>query len=446
MRNLVCIEANEKGSDVFYVISTNGELKKLNKQEVVSEIKQGGAHLIDNLYLDGSELKIRNESKLRADVSKNIISPAYTLAVYVEGKKPRTKHVGYRAFNPVTKEIAVMTRNAYASLVKRYGCLNGELKDVGVTNPTKLVIGKVKEIPADKYVGVYLKTYHSLKHFLKTQGEPSDKIVRTTVKDLELRRIAPGSYERYTTHKGVTTLNVKRWYMDEFRRVFMHAGYHIEQLELGEDVRDIEINLPKSNLDEISEYLSCMGAFSDVGLEELTIKSKKLSRVMDYAFYSNKLRVLSVPASVVELGKHCFGKNQLSTLLFERRVNKNEVLSIGDYCFADNKIQGEVFLPNISYLGKGAFKNNPITKLIFSRGSTFEAITYGSLSGTKLEILFVPDSVKRIESGSLTNTPIKRLVFGKGSKIEYIAPDCVDNIRGVCITGTYVKPAFKSGY
>lgn len=453
MRNLVCI-TNENGKDLFHIVSNRGELVKLTTDEVMNELSGSTcpAHLlVDNICVCTTEgrLSILNEAVLRSGKGTDKkFGPAFTVTVYVEGKGKFAKHVGYKAFNPVTREIEVFSRSAYLGIVKRYGCLNGEVKALG-TSTVEIVVGKVKEAPAERNVGVYLKIHHGLRYYLNKKGLDSDKVVRISLKELELRHVAPVSTASYYTPKGVSSVNIKNWKFDDYLRLFVEAKPQVEELVLRDTIRSIGYTSPNAEQHTCpKEILPLLGAFSDWGLKKYTVEGKWLETIGDYAFYGNKLKEIMLGTSVKVLGKGAFQNNQISRLSFERRdgLKVANAIEIGDDCFKDNNITGVLYLPDVSNLGRNALKGNPIDKLVFGRKSTLSVLRSGSLAGLNLEVLFVPDSVVKIEGGALAGTPVKKLVFGKNSQIKCIEPDCVDEIRKVQIIGTGVKPAFKSVY
>ena len=128
-----------------------------------------------------------------------------------------------------------------------------------------------------------------------------------------------------------------------------------------------------------------IGSFSENNLSDVAI-TYDLTRVGDYAFYSNKFTSLVLTDTIEEVGAGAFSNMPTLTSL--------------------------VLSKNIKTIGGGAFYSTELTEVDLPEG--LETIEGGAFSATKLKKVIIPDSVTTLQSGSFYLDTVEEIVIGDG--------------------------------
>ncbi len=179
--------------------------------------------------------------------------------------------------------------------------------------------------------------------------------------------IAGGAFEKQKGLKSVTFLGNVKVIADY---LFRNSGL-------------TSVTLPDT-VEEIRDY-----AFYGTALTEIDLPSG-LTKIGSNAFYSIQCTELTIPASVKEIGSSCFPTSLTSLTILTKRLD-----TVGDYAFASVKAAFTISAV-ITEIGKSAFYScSGLTELTLLDGSASIG-NYAFANCTALTKVTLPDSVKEI--------------------------------------------------
>ena len=138
------------------------------------------------------------------------------------------------------------------------------------------------------------------------------------------------------------------------------------------------------------------------------------------AFYSVKTETLTIPASVISIGKDAFNAIEATSLQFSEG---SLLQSIGPSAFYNASLEGTVTLPaSVTAIDTGAFRGTNITGLSFEENSQMKEIGESAFFqvDTLTAIISLPDSVTTIGKSAFSQTGITGLTISSESELTSI--------------------------
>ena len=131
----------------------------------------------------------------------------------------------------------------------------------------------------------------------------------------------------------------------------------------------------------------------------------KVETIYQYAFSNNKLTEVNIPNSVKIIGGGAFQKNLLTSVTIP-----DSVISIGKSAFAYNQLT-EVNIPDsVTEIGDNVFKKNLLTEVTIPDSIT--TIGKGAFQNNQLTSVIIPDSVKEIGDCAFERNQLTSVVIG----------------------------------
>lgn len=191
----------------------------------------------------------------------------------------------------------------------------------------------------------------------------------------------------------------------------------------------------------VYDKLSMLGLFLNlVWLRQATEPVKKISYVIDdfgNAVSPNKETLLEVPKSVGEVYTVPDGITSIGDMAFRRKGIKRVILPdsvrhIGKYAFQGCTKLEEINFENVKSIGEGAFLGCGSLKTVLL-GKDLEEIAEYAFSGTKVESIVIPRSVKKIKTNvfSLNTASVE---FYDGTDFEILGEQYISRSRDCTIT------------
>ena len=189
-------------------------------------------------------------------------------------------------------------------------------------------------------------------------------------------------------------------------------GYGIGNLVFGGGIIS-NVTIPKS-----VKYIGPR-AFSYNKIENLTFESgSSLKYIGNEAFSDNLISIVTIPASVEELGSGvdntpssasywpgAFANNKLTKVTFE---SGSKLKNIGALSFSNNQITS-INVPNtVETIGESAFESNKLTTVKFEEGSKLKTIDYHAFSNNQLTntgLSKLPSSLTSLATVAFSNNP-----------------------------------------
>lgn len=121
----------------------------------------------------------------------------------------------------------------------------------------------------------------------------------------------------------------------------------------------------------------------------------KVVEIGEEAFYNRIMKSLTLPNSVVSIGRKAFSNADIS----DEFVIPESVTNIGEEAFSYSDIKS-VVLPPMEAIGSSIFYKSNVEKVVMTEGT--RVITNSAFSGcSKLRELVIPDSVEEIDRNGL---------------------------------------------
>lgn len=324
--------------------------------------------------------------------------------------------IGYRAFTGCALTSIELPDSTY--FIEEYSfCNNKNLTRLNLQMSSVSIISKYAFCNCTNLAEILLPTdSHAIFSYAF-----SNTGIKTLVVDELTTLIAPFAY--YSCKK-LKSANLQKY---NGQAVYMSVFANCSKLA--------EITLP-ANAKEIGEksFVGCrfrllnMSKIAKIGkmafegchfLEEVHFDKTEISYVPEFCFYDcPNLTTVVLPDTAVTLKDYCFANTGLTKLITKRisvlgnGVFKNtklesfsfsEVQEIGDNCFEKTLISVAI-LPKLTDIGVACF-NNTKMKFIDLRDSEMIELNLDAFSGSNLEYLILPDTLKAI-NGTLPGTLI----------------------------------------
>lgn len=157
-------------------------------------------------------------------------------------------------------------------------------------------------------------------------------------------------------------------------------------------------------------------AFENNQLTSVTFESEsKLEKIEMSAFKRNMLPIIKIPASVQKIGQEAFISNRLASVTFE---DESKLEEIGPNAFVsfgqdenDNHIEVITIPASVMNIGSFAFFGNKLKTVIFEQGSHLESIGNNAFASNQLESIIFPSSIKTIESSAFEKNNLEKIEF-----------------------------------
>lgn len=182
------------------------------------------------------------------------------------------------------------------------------------------------------------------------------------------------------------------------------------------------IYLPDS-LEEIGEYAFAYRYQNSYGLtivsggKENTLPSG-LKKIEPYTFYYARIKPLQIPDNITEIGEYAFAS---ATRNYTKTDDKdwmigNNVKVIGDYAFY-NTLSGEITIPDsVIKIGRHSFGQSLITSLKIGSGIT--EISDYAFDHSSITELVIPENIVRIGKNAFSDCDnLQSVTFSNGLKI-----------------------------
>lgn len=131
-------------------------------------------------------------------------------------------------------------------------------------------------------------------------------------------------------------------------------------------------------------------------LKSVTIPPS-VTQIGYFAFAHNELTAIEIP-SVTHLGRGAFQYNQLQS------IELREVTFLDEYAFANNRLVSVTIPDSLGTIGRYAFQNNLLSSVSLSEG--LKIIDSYAFNGNQLTTLQIPKSVTAINSNAFTNNSL----------------------------------------
>ncbi len=176
-----------------------------------------------------------------------------------------------------------------------------------------------------------------------------------------------------------------------------------------------------------------VGAFAWSQLTEVTIPASVTS-IEDGAFYSNQLTKVTLPDSVASIGEGAFSYNQLTEVTIPASLT-----SMGEGAFLGNQLTEVVIPTGVTSISNYAFVVNQLTEVTIP--SSVTSIGKNAFDWNKLTEVTIPSSVTSIGDRAFANNQTNAadlIIYGyKGSVAETYANNNNHTFKAAVYTITY---------
>jgi hypothetical protein len=132
------------------------------------------------------------------------------------------------------------------------------------------------------------------------------------------------------------------------------------------------------------------GAFMDSPVERI-ILPETLQIIQAEAFYHSSLKSVSIPASVIFIGRSAFAYTPIENLTF---ASDAQLKTMEMSAFEKTEKLGNVVIPaSLTTMGRAVFKSSGITSLVFAEGFSMTEIPEEAFAYTHISDVIIPDSV-----------------------------------------------------
>ncbi len=209
---------------------------------------------------------------------------------------------------------------------------------------------------------------------------------------------------------------------------FSHYADHAEVIDYGGE--DTEIVIP-----ETSRGLPV----TSIGKRALRAKDltkvtfpERLETIEEFAFDSNSLTEIEIPASVTSIGHFAFRNNALT------KVTLHEGLQTLGAAVFQGSVISEIEIPStVQFMEMNAFNGIGLTKLKLNEG--LPEVGYGIFQHNKLTEVEIPSTVKTIERFAFRDNKLNRVTLHEGlENIWYSAFD-YNELTSIVIPSTVNK-------
>lgn len=211
-----------------------------------------------------------------------------------------------------------------------------------------------------------------------------------------------------------------------------HIGYHAKVIHKSAGVDSTIIEMDDfvfANVDD-NYYLVKYNKNSKSIILPSNINEKKYI-INDYAFYeSNKLKDITIPQIVTEIGDYAFGScKKLQSVIFEGDSKLNK---IGDYAFLNCVKLENITIPNqVTNIGEEAFKCCSNLKKI-EIPQNVKTIEKSAFSKTSIESIRLPKSLNKLGSKAFYKCEkLKSVEFQQDCKLEKIEYRTFDGCKNL---------------
>ena len=129
-----------------------------------------------------------------------------------------------------------------------------------------------------------------------------------------------------------------------------------------------------------------------------------ITTIASEAFYMNEISRLTIPASCTHIGPGAFFGNSITELIIEEGLT-----AIEDATFGDNLLTTLSIPATVTHIGGGAFRGNKLEEVTFSNGLL--AIGGGAFFSNNLTAITIPKSVTTIGPGAFSNNPLSSITI-----------------------------------
>lgn len=287
---------------------------------------------------------------------------------------------------PKGKYTIIIENNNYKSWKKTFEMTNKDIEE-------NINLEKVNSNKIEDECFTYSVEHETITIKGYNENCPKDVVISDIIEDLPVTKI--GTFAFY--NKKITSVNLP----DTLTEIdtFAFDGNLLKTVTIPDSVKIIKKFAFNKNLLETVKLGENLEIIEDNAFGTLWVASEDNSN-------GNKIKELTIPDSVKEIGNTAFAGNNITKLTLGKNIE-----NIESYAFAQNNIETLIIPNSVKELGEYSFLENNITKLTLGKG--IEKIETRTFSHNNLETLIIPDNIKEIESNAFSTNNISSLVLSK---------------------------------
>lgn len=165
-----------------------------------------------------------------------------------------------------------------------------------------------------------------------------------------------------------------------------------------------------AKIDEMDNFYLPKAFLRHNSSNEHVLIRRDIEKIMNYCFYRSKLVAVTIPASVVVIGKKAFSfLYNLERVRFAKNSQLREIEK--EAFFSIHPLKYISFPKKLQILGKRSFSYNSIEKVVFPKDSQLEKLDE-AFSITKIKRLYLPPSIRELTSPGF-ETPYLEYIYIK---------------------------------
>ncbi|KAK8837448.1 hypothetical protein M9Y10_036445 [Tritrichomonas musculus] len=179
-------------------------------------------------------------------------------------------------------------------------------------------------------------------------------------------------------------------------------------------------NIQRITIPSFIKRISSYAFYNCSALESVTFEdNSKLESIDQFAFSNTRIKSITIPKNVIEIGGNSFAHSFLENVTFSKD-SKLKCINQNAFCFT--QLKSVNIPPHVRHIGRFAFCGcDKLLSVVFDVNSEIETIEYRAFDQTNLESITLPTSIKKVQSSAFSKcNNLKSVTFSEPSQIKII--------------------------